>query len=101
MASGTGEKTGRGSGGELRRRYSVTQPSAQQKGPYPTRRYNGLTKTLKALIRTTSISITLSLLWQSLELLIYGQIQPRLVDGIMLFMFMPFIYTSVREKHTR
>lgn len=39
--------------------------------------------------------IVLALVWQGLELLIYRQIQPRVVDDIMGLLFLPFIYKAV------
>ena len=48
-------------------------------------------RTLKAVY----IWIVLALVWMGLELLLYGEIQLRTVDDIMLFLFLPFIYMAV------
>lgn len=48
-------------------------------------------RTLKAVY----IWIVLALVWMGLELLLYGEIQPRTVDDIMWFLFLPFIYMAV------
>lgn len=39
--------------------------------------------------------LVLGLVWQGLELLIYHQIQPRMVDDIMALLYLPFIYKAV------
>ena len=39
--------------------------------------------------------IALILIWQGLELLIYHEVQPRVVDDIMAFLYLPFIYKAV------
>ena len=36
-------------------------------------------------------------IWQMLEYLIYGEVQPRIVDDIMMLFFIPFIYISERD----
>ena len=46
-------------------------------------------RTLKAVYVWT----VLALIWMGLEL--YGEIQPRTVDNIMWFLFLPFIYKAV------
>lgn len=48
-------------------------------------------RTLKAVY----IWIVLALVRMGLELLLYGEIQPRTVDDIMWFLFLPFIYMAV------
>ena len=47
------------------------------------------------IIKTCLWYIVLSLVSQGLELLIYHQIQPRVVDDIMGLLFLPFIYKAV------
>lgn len=47
------------------------------------------------ILKTCWWFIILALVWQGLELLIYHQIQPRVVDDIMGLLFLPFIYTAV------
>jgi len=41
--------------------------------------------------------VLLGLIWQGLELLIYGKITPRIVDDIMMFLFLPFIWIAVQK----
>ena len=77
--------------------YSTPQPSARQKGRYPTRRYHSLRKKIKAIIQTAIVTVMLCGIWQMLEYLIYGEIQPRIVDDIMMLLFIPFIYISARD----
>ena len=48
-------------------------------------------RTLKAVY----IWIVLALVCMGLELLLYGEIQPRTVNDIMWFLFLPFIYMAV------
>ena len=77
--------------------YSTTQPSTRQKGLYPTRRYHSLRKRIKAIIQTAMATVILCGIWQMLEYLIYGGVQPRIVDDIMMLFFIPFIYISARD----
>lgn len=51
-------------------------------------------RTLKAVY----VWIVLALIWMGLELLLYCEIQPRTVDDIMWFLFLPFIYMAVNRK---
>ena len=53
-------------------------------------------KTIKAIVRTLTATIILCGIWQILEYLIYGETQPRIVDDIMMLLFIPFIYISAR-----
>ena len=57
----------------------------------PTGDFSFIYRTLKAVY----IWIVLALVWMGLELLLYGEIQPRTVDDIMWFLFLPFIYMAV------
>lgn len=50
-----------------------------------------------AIIHTVIITVMICGIWQMLEYLIYGQIQPRVVDDIMMIFFIPFIYLGVRK----
>ena len=47
------------------------------------------------ILKTCWWYIVLALVWQGLELLIYHQIQPRVVDDIMGLLYLPFIYGAV------
>lgn len=55
------------------------------------RKDRSMDRTLKAVY----IWIVLALVWMGLELLLYSEIQPRTVDDIMWFLFLPFIYMAV------
>ena len=52
-------------------------------------------KLMDRTLKTVSVWIVLALVWMGLELLLYGEIQPRTVDDIMWFLFLPFIYMAV------
>ena len=54
-------------------------------------------KRIKAIIQTAIATVILCGIWQMLEYLIYGEVQPRIVDDIMMLFFMPFIYISARD----
>lgn len=41
--------------------------------------------------------IILGLVWQGLDLLIYGEITHRIVDDIMMLLFLPFIWIAVQK----
>lgn len=50
------------------------------------------------LIAVLMILLAINLIWWCLELLFYGSIQHRIVDDIVLLMFVPFIWNSVTVK---
>lgn len=50
---------------------------------------------MSKISKTVCIWIALALIWMCLELLLYGEIQPRAVDDIMWILFLPFIYMAV------
>ncbi len=52
-------------------------------------------KVMGKLLKACWCFVILGLIWQGLELLIYGQIQLRVVDDIMGLLFFPFIYKSM------
>lgn len=54
-------------------------------------------KKVKEIIQTAMVTVILCGIWQMLEYLIYGEVQPRIVDNIMLLFFIPFIYVSEIE----
>lgn len=49
---------------------------------------------MERIFRTYMWFILLALIWQGLELLIYKEIQPRVVDDIMGVLFLPFIWKA-------
>ena len=55
-------------------------------------------KTVNAIIETVIVTVMLSGIWSMLEYLIYDEVQPRIVDTIMILFFIPFIYSTVRIK---
>lgn len=77
--------------------YSVGYGSAQQKDHHTTVRYQSLRKRVKAIIQTATVTVILCGIWQMLEYLIYGEVQPRIVDDIMMLFFIQFIYISARD----
>ena len=54
-------------------------------------------KRIKAITKTAMVTVMLCGIWQMLEYLIYGEVQPRIVDDIMMLFFIPFIYISARD----
>lgn len=55
-----------------------------------------MTTKIEAMIQTGIITLLLCGLWEILEYRIYGEIQPRVVDDIMVLLFIPFIYGTCR-----
>lgn len=51
---------------------------------------------LKAIIQTGITVILLCGIWQMLEYIAYGEVQPRIVDDIMVLFFIPSIYLACR-----
>lgn len=51
---------------------------------------------IKAIIQTGITVILLCGIWQMLEYIAYGEVQPRIVDDIMVLFFIPFIYLDYR-----
>ena len=54
-------------------------------------------KRIKAIVQTAIVTVILCGIWQMLEYLIYGEVQPRIVDDIMMLFFFLFIYISARD----
>ena len=54
-------------------------------------------KKVKTIIQTAIVTVILCGIWQMLEYLIYGEVQPRIVDDIMMLFFIPFIYINARD----
>ena len=51
---------------------------------------NYIERTKKAIIN----AIAYCSIWMLLEVLLYGELQPRLVDDIMMVLFIPMIYKA-------
>ena len=49
------------------------------------------------VFKTFFIMITAGAIWMLLELVSYGEVQPRSVDHAMMAFFTPFVYNSFRE----
>ena len=60
-----------------------------------------MTTKIEAIIQTGIITLLLCGLWQMLERRIYGEVQPRIVDDIMVLFFIPFIYCSCRYSKSK
>lgn len=52
-------------------------------------------KTILKAVTTITILWIYVLVWCILELIFYGEITPRVVDDIILILFIPFIWNSV------
>lgn len=52
------------------------------------------TQVIKALI----VWIAIALVWSALELIWYGEVQPRIVDGIMWILLLPYLYDAMRSR---
>lgn len=55
---------------------------------------------MKKLLKACWCFVILGLIWQGLELLLYGQVQPRIVYDIMVLLLFPFIYQSSKVSGT-
>lgn len=52
---------------------------------------------IETIIQTCAAVVMLAGIWRMLEILFYGEIQPRIVDDIMILFFTPFIYLACRD----
>ena len=55
-------------------------------------------KFILRLLKTCVSTLLYACVWMILEKLIYGTVMNRLVDNIMLLLFVPMIYKSMRNK---
>ncbi len=51
---------------------------------------------MEQLCKTAWWCMVLDFIWKGLELLLYGEIQPRKVDDIMFLLFTPFVWAAMR-----
>lgn len=51
---------------------------------------------MEQFLKTAWWCFVLDIAWKGLELLLYGEIQPRKVDDIMFFLYVPFIWMAMR-----
>lgn len=47
------------------------------------------------IIKTCVILLIISLIWFVLEMIFYGEYQPRIVDDVIMLIFIPFIWKSI------
>ena len=47
------------------------------------------------IIKTLYWFILIGLIWQVLEIACYGEIQPRIVDDVIVLITLPFIYKAM------
>ena len=52
---------------------------------------------IERILKTLYWFIVIAIAWQVLELVIYGEVQPRLVDDIIGLIFPPLIYKAMKE----
>ena len=50
------------------------------------------------LVKTLIMWIAVALAWSALELSWYGEVQPRIVDGIMWILWLPYLYDAMRSR---
>ena len=50
------------------------------------------------LVKTLIMWIAVALDWIALELILYGEVQPRIVDGIMWILLLPYLYDAMRSR---
>lgn len=94
-----GADVGRGAGGLV-----GTLPGAQlsRSSKFKIKRPPSFERTLamkrkgKAALYTYITILLLNCIWEMLELIFYKEIQPRVVDDIMVLFFIPFIYGTCR-----
>lgn len=49
----------------------------------------------KKVIKTCCVTLAYCLVWMALERLIYGQVTSRIVDDIMMLLFIPIVWKAV------
>lgn len=50
------------------------------------------------ILKTCVITLIYCVLWFVLEKIIYGQITPRIVDDIMMLLFIPIIWKATKNE---
>lgn len=50
------------------------------------------------ILKTCAITLVYCLIWFGLELALYGKIQGRTVDDIMMLLFIPVIWKAVKNN---
>lgn len=53
---------------------------------------------IAAVCKTITMMFVISFIWMMLEELIYGEVQPRTVDDIMLILLTPVFYQAVKNE---
>ena len=54
-------------------------------------------KSAKKILLVFAITLVYCLIWFGLEIIIYGQIESRIVDDIMMLLFIPVIWKAVEN----
>lgn len=52
----------------------------------------------KRILLTCVVTLLYCFIWTILEIVIYGQIEPRIVDDIMMLLFVPVIWKAVKKE---
>lgn len=52
----------------------------------------------KAGVKTAFLVLFYCVVWMFLEVILYGEVQNRAVDDIMMFMFIPAFYKAMKDK---
>lgn len=53
---------------------------------------------ITAVCKTITMMFIISFIWMMLEKLIYGEVQPRAVDDIMLILLTPVFYQAMKNE---
>jgi len=51
----------------------------------------------RKILLTCTITLVYCFVWQILEKVMYGQVQGRVVDDIMMLLFIPVIWMAIRN----
>lgn len=54
------------------------------------------------ICKTITLTFVISVIWSLLEYVIYGKVEDRIVDNIMMLLFIPVIYRAAgAENHAK
>lgn len=53
---------------------------------------------MERIIKTTYFVLIYCIVWQLLEVILYGAAENREVDNIMMLLFIPMIYKAMRKR---
>ena len=54
-------------------------------------------RAVKSFILTLGISYLVCLLWMGLEVIFYGEVQPRVVDDIIMLVIMTILFITIHK----